>query len=178
MPKDPLIRALKKFRKVLLENEDVKVINGRVLPETSEVVLEKYKIISDKMKSVGLIKKEKKINLHNFNYKGEEDVGLSKLAKSLNMVEKDENSFLSIETENEKRYKEENFNLKNSLKSLNFFRSSMEKEKMFIDGFKIEPEKEEGIIRKLVKSQFKSNGEFFQENMELLQKGKQKFYFI
>jgi hypothetical protein len=64
MPKDPIIKALKRFRQVLIDNEDIKIINGRNLPSPSEEIKEKFNIIHNHIKSVG---KVKKTNLFNFN---------------------------------------------------------------------------------------------------------------
>lgn len=182
MPKDPVVKALKRFKNLLLQNEDIKVINGRTLPAPSDEVKEKYTIIAKTMKKLKNNDNDKdKRSRSNIKVFQSPDIiagSPNKVTNMFNTVKSDVNSddlqdnlsCLSIETQNEKKYYEENILALKSIKSLDFLRKSLDKEKLFMDGFKEIPEKEEGIIRKKLKRPFKSNGELYDENIVLLQK--------
>ena len=165
MPKDPVIKALKKFRKLLMDNEDLKVINGRKLPKPSDEVKDKYNVINSMIKHVGLSPQKKVVK--DSNSKNVDLLPDSKKYKTKN--EAMNFSFLSVESENEKKYAEEN--LSSPLKSLENLRNSLTKEKKMITGFKEKIEKEAGIIRKRVITKFKSPGELYDKDMELSRKG-------
>jgi hypothetical protein len=153
MPKDPVIKALKRFKKLLLENIDINVVHGRTLKSPSVHIEKKYKQIRDKIK------------LKKFN-----NVGNNSLIDIQNTADsyKDDLSFLSHETEIERRYAQDNII---KVKDNELFKKSLEIEKKYIEGFKPPIKKEEGIFHKSIKRQFKTNGEFYLQDMELFKKG-------
>ena len=53
-------------------------------------------------------------------------------------------------------------------------KKSLDQEKKYINGFEEQIRKDEAIIRKSVGKNFKTNAEFYIENIELLKKGKIK----
>ncbi len=177
MHKDPEVKALKRLKLFLQANEDTNIINGRELNPPSEEIVKKYskvkkammkerhekneeQLFSDNMKAMKNNVKTMKSNLYSPSPS-------NKNLKIDNHV-RDDMSFLSVETENERRYK--NQNLSKSVKSLKSLQIGLENEKKFIDGFKEKPVKEEGIIRKNGKSMLKSPGELYMKNMKLLEK--------
>lgn len=173
LKKDPLVIALRRFRKYLVLNENTSVIHGRKLPQPSQYIKNKFQSVYNGMKKFNL--KPKK------NYKDEQkekDKNTFKnlfAKQNLNSDAEDDLSFLSHESENEKVYKKNNI-LK--VKSLDLIKRKQEKEDNFLQGFKSPPLKEEQILRKAVKKKFKTNGEFYMQSMELLKKGRKFFYFF
>lgn len=168
LKKDPLVIALKRFRKFLVLNENTKVIHGRKLEEPSYYITNKFQTIYHDMRKFNLKpkknfkdekEKEKKNNFVNLfaskNIKKEDSI--------------DDLSYLSHESENEKIYKKNNI-LK--VKSLDLIKKKQEKEDNFLKGFKYPPLKEEQILKKKNKINFKTNGQFYEESMNLLKKGK------
>lgn len=152
MPKDPLIKALKRFKKLLLENIDINIVHGRTLNQPSDYVKNKYSEISAKLqKKTKKIKKE--IN--------------QVIGNSINEY-KDELSFLSYESENDRKYASNNII---KVKDNKFFKNSLEVEKKYIEGFKPPIKKEEGIIQKPVKRNLKTNGELYLQDMNLFKRG-------
>ena len=167
LKKDPLIIALRRFRKYLVLNEEIKLIHGRKLPAPSTYIMNKFQNISMEIKKNNL--KVKKISGLNKNSKN----NFKNLFGKNDIVEDNEDlSYLSHESENEKIYKENNI-LK--VKSFDLIKKKQEKEDNFLEGFKSPHMKEESILRKTVKKKFHSNGELYIESMDLLRKGKKLF---
>ena len=76
-------------------------------------------------------------------------------------------SFISLMSENEKKYEKKNVLPVKSEKQLE---ENLEKEIKFLPGYKKEIIKETGIVQKKIEVKFKNNGDFFLENLELLKK--------
>ena len=174
LKKDPLVIALRRFRKYLVLNENIKVIHGRKLPEPSGYIASKFEHVSNELRNFNLRKK----NLKSFDLtkKNKFDKNLFKnlFAKSSLNGDNEDLSYLSHESENEKIYKKNNI-LK--VKSLEVIMKKQEKEDTFLQGFKSPLLKEEPILRKIVKKKYFSNGELYMKSMELLRIGK-LFIFI
>jgi hypothetical protein len=152
MPKDPVIKALRRFKKLLLENIDINIIHCRTLNQPSDYVKKKYKEISN------ILNKKKKKNEKQIDY----NTCLTK--ESI----KDEMSFLSHESVNNKLYEQENIIL---VKDNNFFKKSLENEKKYLEGFKPPIRKKEGVVHHFEKPKYKTNGELYLEDLELFKKG-------
>lgn len=168
LKKDPLVIALRRFRKYLVLNENIKVIHGRKLPEPSGYIASKFDSVSSELKKFNL----KQTNLKSVDLKKkkfEKNPFKNLFSKSSINGDNEDLSYLSHESENEKIYKKNNI-LK--VKSLELIRKKQEKEDTFLQGFKSPPLKEEPILRKIVKKKYYSNGELYMHSMELLKKGK------
>ena len=182
--KDPVIKALKRFRLLLEESKNVNVEKKLNLNRPSEKILEKYKNIKNKMKknipkmNSKLDKKSEKIyNGMDGNFLKEK---IQKNKNNNNETKLNENSFdsfLSISSTEDKKLKEDYlvcFNLKklsnNNLKSKEFLRNSLEIEKEYIEGFRESPVKEQGVFRRITNTKFKSEGDFYPETIKLLKK--------
>jgi hypothetical protein len=153
MAKDPIIKSLKRFKKLLNENIEINVIHGRELNQPSDYIKRKYYEVKNKLKC------RKKHSI-------------SDKSKPYNILTsesvKDDMSFLSQESDNHNRCEENNIlNVKDNM----FFKKSIETEKKYIEGFKIPVKKEEGIIHKAVKTQFKTNGQLYLQDLELFKRG-------
>ena len=157
MPKDPEVKALKKFKKLLLENIDMYVIHGRKLNPANEIVKKRYNSVKKEIRKI----KDDNISLNNVEKVKEPYI--------------DDMSFISKESENDKKYERLNI-LK--VKNNQFFKNCSATEKLYIDGFKPTIKKEEGIIQKGLRRQFKTNGEFYLQDMELFKKGKILFIIV
>jgi len=172
LKKDPLIIALRRFRKYLELNEDIKVIHGRKLPEPSSYINNKYATLRSEIKRYNL-KNSNLVSNENIKNKFERNPFNSIYSNPSITKDNDDLSILSHESENEKIYKKNNI-LK--VKSLELIRKKQEKEDNFLQGFKSPPLKEEPILRKIIKKKYYSNGELYMKSMDLLRKG--NFYII
>ncbi len=76
-------------------------------------------------------------------------------------------SFISLMSENEKKYEKINVLPVKSEKQLE---DNLEKEIKYLPGYKKEIIKESGIVQKKIEVKLKNNGDFFLENLELLKK--------
>jgi ribosomal protein S21 len=153
MPKDPVIKALKRFKKHINENIDINVVHGRPLNSPSEYIQKKYKEVTMKIQ-------KRKIHLMNNNQPRENLF----TAESI----KDDLSFLSHESSNDAKYAQSNII---RVKDNNFFKNSLDVEKKYIQGFKPAIKKEEGIIQKALRRQLKTNGELYLQDMKLFKEG-------
>jgi hypothetical protein len=169
LKKDPLVVALRRFRKFLVLNENTSVIHGRKLPQPTQYITNKFQSNYNGMRKFNL--KPKK------DYKDDQKTkeGKNKFKNLFAKINKitdegeDDLSYLSHESENEKIYKKNNILV---VKSLDLIKKKQEKEDNFLQGFKSPPLKEEQILRKIGKKKFKTNGEFYIQSMDLLKKGK------
>jgi hypothetical protein len=155
MPKDATVRALKRFRKLLIDNIDMNVIHGRTLNTPGNFIKRKYEAISKEMrhpKSLKPISKE----------------AMEAIIGEKAKVPQDELSILSRETENDFKYARDNIS---QVKSAEFIKHALDSEKKYISGFQPVIRKEEGIIQKNLKRKFKTNGEFYNADMALFKKG-------
>lgn len=170
MHKAPVIKALIHFKQVLLDNKDMKIVNGRKLNEPGEQIKELNMCVNKLINKKGLIKKRNYTQLKNpsdlicitdispihTTTKGE-DI----------LLKENEISFISNESENEKKYKLDNIVLIKSTENLN---KSIEKEIRLLTGFTQEPIKPTGIVRKYKCRKWRNNGELYIENIKTLQK--------
>ncbi len=167
LKKDPLVIALKRFRKYLFLNENIKFIHGRKLPEPSGYITNKFENFCGELKKFH-VKNAHLKNNETRNYKFDKNPFKDLFAKNNINGDNEDLSYLSHESENEKIYKKNNI-LK--VKSLELIRKKQEKEDTFLQGFKSPPLKEEPILRKMIKKKYFSNGELYMHSMELLRKG-------
>jgi hypothetical protein len=223
--KDPMMKALKRFRQLLVDNKNLSVEKKMGLGKANEIIHEKYKIIrtlnklTEKQKenfkknlNLNLNSKKHKENDYNIsrfnpeyfsNQRGNEN-NLFKTHVDFNKIPNDSQKFsyqidhsqdipidnsaydndlshLSKNSEDDKKLLEENILVYNlykpeNLKTKEFLKKSLEIEKSFKDGFKETPIKKEGIIQKNLKTRFKTESEYFAENINILKKGKIKLY--
>ena len=80
-------------------------------------------------------------------------------------------SFLSVESESDRKYSEINHR---QIKGVNILRLSLERENKMIDGFIEKPKKEEGIIRKPGNVKLKTSAESYINDIKLLEKGNKR----
>lgn len=158
MDKDPIIKALRHFRNLLIANDTADLINNRKLAAPSESVKKRFDETSKDMKKVHQLK-------NNFS----SSLKMARSSDSGTFHQKDEYSFLSVESENEKRYEDENIN---QFKGTEKMKQILDKEKDYISGYIAPLKKEPGIIRKVVRREFKNNGDFYLDNIALFKKGK------
>lgn len=158
MEKDSVILALRYFKNFINTNKDSNLVNGRCLPDPSTTVKKQFKTISNQMKRLNHQNFEKTTKTHNDNIN-------SGNAKE----EEDELSFLSTELGEGSLDPETSINKVNGVENM---KESLKREKIYINGYLPPQEKEEGIIRKVVKREFKSNGDFYLDDVELFKKGR------
>jgi len=194
MSSDPVIRSLRIFRRVLEENEDVKVINGRRLPSPSREMKEKFEIMEKIMtKKVNHFDNFEKLNNNNIVNQNKNKNNLLRRssnftssfspqkknlyasAENINMYslpnQNQDLSFLSVESESDRKYSEIN---NRQIKGVNILRLSLERENKMIDGFIEKPKKEEGIIRKPGNVKLKTSAESYINDIKLLEKGNKR----
>jgi hypothetical protein len=186
MAKDPTIKSLRIFRRVLEDNEDVKVINGRRLPSPSDEIKQKFEILDkiltkkknnlnesrqnlSQVKKINLNKMNKLSQSSNFGENKKTTQKISNTCGNIYSLPNEDLSYLSVESESERKYTEIN---KHQIKGMNLLRLSLDKECKLIDGYVEKPKKEEGIIRKPGNVRFKTSAELYLKDMELLEKGK------
>ena len=148
LDKDPQMKAVKRFRKWMMDNLGDKQINGRRLNSPSKKLKQEYVTVNKCILKKSLEKASK--NLEYF------------LTKE-SAYQQEEISFLSTLTDNECSIP--------VVRSADYFQSKFYKEKKFVGGFLEEVEKEQPIHRNAVKNIFKTNGQFYDRDMASLQKG-------
>jgi hypothetical protein len=153
MAKDATIKALKRFRKLLIDNIDINVIHGRTLASPGKYIKKKYEQISKSMKNPKPLKPFTKTEMETI-------IGETRPA--------DELSILSRETENDFKYARANIT---QVKTNEFIQKNLENEKKLLKGFQPEVKKEEGIIQKNMRRQLKTNGELYLQDMALFKRG-------
>lgn len=174
LKKDPLIIALRRFRKHLVLNENIKIIHGRKLPAPTSYIRNQFENVSSQLKHFNLKSINKNYDSENRNKFDKNPFG-NRINNSKLSDKKEDLSYLSHESENEKIYKKNNI-LK--VKSLELIKKNQEKEDIYLQGFKSPILKEEPILRKTFKKRFNSNGELYMQSMSLLRKGIQMLIFL
>jgi len=213
--KDPMMKALKRFRHLLVENKNLSIEKKMGLNKANEKIYDKYKIIRALNKMTAKQKENFKNNLDSKKEKEKsipdmnseyinQGLNESKLFKNthvdfhkipdINYSQKfsyqidhsqdipidnsaNDLSHLSKNSQDDKNLQKENmlaYNLykPENLKTKEFLKKSLEIEKKFKDGFKEAPIKKEGIIQKNLKTRFKTESEYYADNINILKKGK------
>lgn len=136
--------------------EEVKQQSEEIKPESGEVVEGES---GEQIDSGEKLEKSKSLT----NDKSKASI-MSK-SKEGDKEEEVEKSFISILTENDMKYRDENII---PIKSINIITEKCDKEEKFLPGYIPEVEKERGIIRKTQMPKLKDNGELFRENLRIL----------
>jgi hypothetical protein len=166
MQKNPKIKALTRLKEYLNVNEDLKIINKRRFKAPTKQIQEKFNRLTWNLRGSKNAKNTITDNLT-------KNSQIKICPSNLEFKESDNISCISKESQNEIRYREQNLDIK--LKGNLFLSKSLNREKAFIEGFNEYHKKEGGIIRKLKGRTFKTNSEFYIENINLLKKG---MYFL
>lgn len=170
MHKAPIIKALIHFKQVILDNRDMKIVNGRRLNEAGEKIKELNSCVTRIISRKGLVKRRNlahlKTPMDSIRITDVSPIRTTTRGNDL-VLQDNEISFLSNESENEKKYREENIVLIKSNENMN---KSIEREIKLLTDFFEEPKTEQGILRKYKGRKWKNNGELYFENMKTLQK--------
>jgi hypothetical protein len=161
MPKDVTVKALKRFRKLLIDNIDINIIHGRPIASPGKYIKKKYEEVSKQMRSPKQLKPFSKDQMET-------------IISEAKTKPADELSILSRETENDFKYAINNMM---KVKGNEFFKSSLDSEKKYLKGFQPAVRKEEGIIQKNLRRRLKTNGELYMQDYELFKKGSFVFIF-
>jgi hypothetical protein len=153
---DSKMKALKKFKKWMMDNHGDKKINGRYLNSPSKLMKMEYSAVKKcvlKKSGESLPKKKiENLSTHESSYKHADY------------------SFLSDVSEQELRF--------SHVRSRDYFDRKYQNEKKYIGGFVEEPEREPPIVRKHVKNTLKTNGELWDSDMALLRKSNLKYIYL
>lgn len=168
MPKDPVIKALTRFKNVLLSNKDMTIIHNKKLNSPNRMIRSKYKLVDKHVKYLSS-NLNKEAFLSYFEHKEEAKMKNSQSSKQI-----DELSFISNQTDNDINYMKDNMI---NVKSLEFLEKNCEKEKNSSVGLK---ENKIKLVPKLLMPNIKLRtcGQSYDEDMKILRKCNLDIYYL